>query len=594
MPNLQILRPSVVIPAVVILALMSSAPVTTLADERTAADLLPPSTVVFVEIRQPQDLLDTVYDHHLARRVEALDQVRSAMEKKEYLEFRAGLALVESQMGLPWRKIAGQAIGGGIAFALDAKTQGVAVLARATDETTHAKLIETLVNLASLDAKNKGNADPVKTGDYRGIKYFVVDQGKFAVVGDMLVITNNDELGKQLVDRLLDSPAESLAADAQFAKARDAVSASTTAWGYINTTALRDAGVAKEAFGGQAANPVAELLFGGILSTLRQTPYVAVGLEVSDRQVRLSASAPHDRGWAGDSREYFFGPLGTGAAPPRLAVDGAIACACGYRDVSAMWLRAGDLLNEQSNEELAKAESGLSTLFSGKDFGEDILGAFRPEGQIIVARQTFADGQPAPAIKLPAFGLVAELKDPAAMQPELRRTFQNLIGFFNVVGAMNGQPQLELDMEKTDAAEFVTAKHLPDPNADDPLAMKINYNFSPTVAFAGSRFVLASTKDLAHALAVASAVSSPPGDAARVVNTNAVLEFDALREILTDNRGQLVAQNMLNEGHDKEEAEKAIGVLLELVGWVDRAELSLDTTPSELRATVDVHIHAAD
>ena len=132
-----------------------------------------------------------------------------------------------------------------------------------------------------------------------------------------------------------------------------------------------------------------------------------------------------------------------------------------------MWRRAGDLFNEQTNEELAKADSGLTTLFGGKDFGEDILGALRPETQVVVARQVFAAGQSTPAIKLPAFGLVAELKDPAKMQPELRRTFQSLIGFLNVVGAMNGQPQLDLDMEKSDAAQFVTASYLPDPDAKD-------------------------------------------------------------------------------------------------------------------------------
>jgi hypothetical protein len=213
-----------------------------------------------------------------------------------------------------------------------------------------------------------------------------------------------------------------------------------------------------------------------------------------------------------------------------------------------MWLRAGDLLNEKSNEELAKAESGLSTLFSGKDFGEDILGAMQPEIQVVVARQVFAKDQPAPAIKLPAFGLVAELKDPDKMQPELRRTFQSLIGFFNVVGAMNGQPQLELDMEKTETAQFVTAAHLPDPKAKGPGDLKINYNFSPSIAFAGNRFVLASTSALVHALATATVASAPPHEATRVVNTDAVLQADALREILTDNRGQLVARTCSRKG----------------------------------------------
>jgi hypothetical protein len=572
---------------------LSSLAASAIADDRTAAEILPPSTVVFAEIRQPQKLLKTVYDHHLVRRLQELEPVRKAMEKKPYLDFKAGVAIVESQMGLPWRRIVGQATGNGIALAIDAKTQGVAILARATDETTTSKLVETLANLATQDAKNKSNPDPVKTSDYRGIKVYAVDKNKFAVAAGWLVGTNKDELGKQVIDRVLNKPQDSLAGDAQFAKAHQAATTSTTAWGYANTAALRDAGVAKQLFGGQAENPLAELMFGGLLSTLQQTPYVTIGVEVNEREILLSATAPHDRNWAGDSREYYFGPEGKGVAPPPLQAD-AMASVCTYRDISAMWLRAGDLLNEQANEELAKADSGLSTLFSGKDFGEDILGAFRPEVQIVVARQAFAEGQPAPAIRLPAFAMIAELKDPAMMQPELRRTFQNLIGFFNVVGAMNGQPQLALDVEKTDAAELVSATHLADPNAKDPSSLRINYNFSPSIAFAGNRFVLASTKELAHSLATASATTERPGAETRIVNTDAVLHFDDLRDILADNRGQLVAQNMLAEGHTKEEAETAIDVLLELVGWFDHLALSLETTPSELRTTVDVSIKAQD
>jgi hypothetical protein len=589
MLNMRILRR-----VVVALVLFSSTAVAAAADDRTAAAFLPPSTVVYAEIRQPQELLNTVYDHKLVRHIEELDQVRSAMEKKGYLDFKAGVAIVESQMGLPWRKIVGQTMGGGIVIALDAKTQGVAILARATDATTQSKLIETLVNLASLDAKNKGTPNPVKTSDYRGIKIYGTDKFQIAATADWLVMTNKDELRKKIVDSFLDKPKESLAADAQFGKAHNAVSASTTAWGYVSTAALRDAGVAKKLYSGQADNVVAELIFGGILSTLQQTPYVTVGLDVSDRQVRLSASAPHDRSWAGESREYYFGPRGKGVAPSRLLGEDTIVSLSTYRDVSAMWQRAGDLLNEQANEELAKADSGLTTFFGGKDFGEDILGALRPGIQLVVTRQEFAAGQSTPAIKLPAFGLVADLKDPVKMQPELRRTFQNLVGFLNVVGAMNGQPQLDLDMEKTEAAQFVTASYLPDPKAKDQLGSKINFNFSPSIAFTGSRFVVASTTAMAHTLATANSTNRPPDDAAPVVNTDAVLHFGALRDILTDNRQQLIAQNILTAGHSKTEAEREISTVLDLIGWFDRMLVTLDTTSSELHVSLEVALKQVD
>ncbi len=588
MLNLPIVRRTAAI-LISLLSLVAAAH----ADERKATEILPPSTVIFAEIRQPERVVAAVYEDDLVRRIEALEPVRAAMEKKPYLDFKAGVAIVESQMGLPWRKIVEQALGGGVTFAVDAKTQGAAILARASDEAIHSKLLETLANLARLDAKSKDKPDPVKMLDYRGIRVYAADKNKLAVVGEWLVITNNDDLGKQIIDRYLDKAAQTLAADAQFAKAYEAASTTSTAWAYVNATALRDAGVAKKLLGGQAENPLAELFFGGILTALHQTPYVTIGLNGADRHIHVTASAPYDPKWAKDLREYYFGPEGKGVAPTQLAVDDTILTLSSYRNVSGMWVRAGDLFNEQMNEELAKADSGLTTLFGGKDFGEDILGAIRPEVRVVVARQRFVEGQPVPAIKLPAFGLVAELKDPAKMQPELRRTFQSAIGFLNIVGATNGQPQLDLDMEKTDAAQFVTASYIADPGGNGAQAAKINYNFSPSIAFSGNRFIVASTKEFAHALTSANASERVGGNEKRVVNTDAVVQFDALRETLADNRGQLVAQNMLKEGHTKEEAERDIGLLLELVGWLDHLAFSMDTTPSELRLSLDLAMKPA-
>jgi hypothetical protein len=153
---------------------------------------------------------------------------------------------------------------------------------------------------------------------------------------------------------------------------------------------------------------------------------------------------------------------------------------------------------------------------------------------------------------------------------------------------MDGQPQLDLDMEKSDTVQFITSSYIADPKAKDGQAAKINYNFSPSIAFAGNRFVVASTKAMAHALAAARPTDQPAAEAGRVTNTDAVVRFDTLEEILADNRGQLVAQNMLNEGHTKEEAERDVGVLLALVGWLDHLDFAMDTTQSELRLSLDL------
>jgi hypothetical protein len=578
----------------VILALLTCFDDATRGGERTAAEFLPASTVIFAEIREPMELLNSLYDRRLVERIEALHDVQSAMEKQEYLDFKAGVAIVESQMGLPWRKIVAQAAGRGIALAWDGKSQSIAIVISAADDTTQTKLMETIANLAKFDATSKGKPDPVNVEDYRGIKTYRFHTSMAAVVKTRLVIANQGVLGKQIVDRVLDDTKESLAVDTQFNQARPLKILAGAAWAYVNTVALRDAGLAKELLDGRADNPLAELLFGGILSTLKHAPYVTFSFEANQQKLCLCATTPHDPNWAGEQREYYFGPKGNGHAPPRLLVDGTIVASSAYRDISMMWLRADELFDKQTNEELAKADSGLTTLFAGKDFGQDILGALRPETQLVVARQTFAEGQPTPAIKLPVFGLVAELKDPAKMQPDLRRTFQSLIGFLNVVGAMNGQPQLELDMERIDGAQFVTASYLPDAGAKDQNALKINYNFSPSIAFSGSRFVVASTKAFAHTLATAKTTERSMQDGKADLNSDLVLKFDTLRDVLSDNRGQLVAQNMLKEGRNKADAEKRIDSLLAIVGWFDRLNVSLDTTPQQLRLTLDIALQTSN
>jgi hypothetical protein len=578
----------------VILALLTCFCGATRGGERTAADILPASTAIFAEIREPMELLNSLYDRRLVERIEALDDVQTAMEKKEYLDFKAGIAIVESQMGLPWRKIVAQAAGRGIALAWDGRSKSVAIVISAADDTAQTKLMETIANLAKLDATSKGKSNPVDVEEYRGIKTYRFDTNVAAVVKTRLVIANKGELAKQIVDRVLDNTKESLAVDAQFNQAQPTKISRGAAWAYVNTAALRDAGVAKELLTGRADNPLAELLFGGILNTLKHTPYVVFSFEANQKKLCLCAAAPYDKDWAGEQREYYFGPQGAGHAPPRLLVDGTIVTSSAYRDISQMWLRADELFDKQTNDELAKADSGLTTLFAGKDFGQDILGALRPETQLVVARQTFAEGKPAPAIKLPAFGLVAELKDPAKMQPDLRRTFQSLIGFLNVVGAMNDQPQLELDMEKIDGAQFVTASYLPDAGAKDQNAPKINYNFSPSIAFSGSRFVVASTKAFAHTLATAKTAEREPQEGTSDLNSDVVLKFDTLKDVLSDNRGQLVAQNMLKEGRSKAEAEKRIDSLLAIVGWFDHLNVSLDATPQQLRLTLDIALQTSN
>jgi hypothetical protein len=159
-----------------------------------------------------------------------------------------------------------------------------------------------------------------------------------------------------------------------------------------------------------------------------------------------------------------------------------------------------------------------------------------------------------------------------------------LIGFLNITGSMNGQPQLNLDIEKEDNYQIVSATYLVEKDASAG-GLKIHYNFSPSIAFVGEHFIVSSTTALAREIAKAVGKGNQPSTD---LNTTIKLDASGVSDILDDNRAQLVAQNMLSEGRSKEEAERTIGDLLDLLGAAESASIDLGVSEGTMRASLEV------
>jgi hypothetical protein len=175
-------------------------------------------------------------------------------------------------------------------------------------------------------------------------------------------------------------------------------------------------------------------------------------------------------------------------------------------------------------------------------------------------------------------------------QSELRRIFQSFIGFVNITGAMNGQPQFDLGTESVGDAQLFTATYVPGIDERESVTAPINFNFSPTIAFAGERFILSSSIPLARELVATGKQADRPIDDEVAANTVATLDAHTLQDILEANQPQLVANNMLEEGNSKEAAEAEIGLLLELVGLFQSTQLSLDVTESQMRLNLELNL----
>jgi hypothetical protein len=575
---------------------LSVAPVTsqTQADEITAADLLPESTILYVEMPQPKQLIATVLDHQITKDIQATNEYKAATGAKQYRQFLAGVTLFESELGVKWRPAIEKLSGGGLYLAFDPTTEGAALLMKSSDVALLEKFRDTFIKLARMDAAGKAQPDPIRQAEYRGVPAFRIGQGRFATVDGWLFLVNKDDLGKRILDAYLDlneskPGSNSLTNSTQFQTAHAAAAKDRTAWGYVNLEVIRNAGVAKELFSGKTENPGAEVLIGGVMDTLKNSPYATATLTAKPSQLGFALSLPHKAEWVTEAREYFFGEKGKGTASALLRPKDTLLSLSTYRNLAAMWAAADDLYDENAAAELAKADSNLSTLFAGRDFGNEILGAAGPELQFVLTRQKYEDvNVPTPAIKLPAGALVVSLINPEIAR-QFKVTFQSVIGLVNFGQSQQGSPQFELSSEKRDGGEIVSAVYLVDKGAQKDGEGLIQYNASPTIAFVKDKLILSSAKSLASELMdLLKKDVTATKDAA--VNTQIMADLKAVGAILKDNQKHLVAQNMLEKGHGKDAAEREIGTFLKVIDYFNDASIRLTTEAEKLELNFEVNI----
>ncbi|MCI0360956.1 MAG: hypothetical protein L0211_20955, partial [Planctomycetaceae bacterium] len=258
-----------------------------------------------------------------------------------------------------------------------------------------------------------------------------------------------------------------------------------------------------------------------------------------------------------------------------------------YRDFASLWRHAPDLFDEGINAKFAEAESGLKTIFAGRDFRDEILGKLEPGVQVVVARQEFPQEGVTPAIKLPAAAAVFRLKQPAETARIFKVTFQSVVGFLNVAGAQNGIDPLDLNSEKVGDSLVVSSVYLPPNDEKVRGEAGLHFNASPTVAFVGDRFILASAKPLAIELMKHVQGGAAAGDG---INTAVQLDGKIGWQSLAENRGPLVAQNMLEKGHDRTAAELEIDRALAALCIVEGASLGLSVADSRLDLAIEVKL----
>lgn len=556
------------------------------AQQLSGPDVLTQTTAVCFSVTDPPALLDSLIRHPLVERLQEIPGIRQALASPQLQPLLTGRNFFQLQMGMPWLEALQAISAKGLWIAVDSSDQSAALLIRGRDEQLMQDVRLKLLELTRLTAGGNGKLDT-----YRDIPVYRLPQGGAAVVGEWLVVVNKSEAGRRLLDRLLDlktADEQSLSALPAWQQASAGRRPQSAAWLWAGMQAIRDKAGNRGVFQNQAENPLVELLFGGLQTVLNRTDWIQTELQVAESELRLTLTTPFSSDWMPEARQWYFGPEAAGQVPAVPQVAGLLGSFGMYRNVSEMWQRAGDLFSADMNDRMAEAESNLGTVFGGRDFGDEVLGAFGPQLLLVAARQDFSVVQTVPAIQLPAFALVLTLKDAETMRPELRRAFQSAIGFFNITGIQEGRPQLDMDMQKSADSELIISRYLPPkkPAAGEAPPVPLIYNFSPTVAFRGEQFVLASTEQLAAEILKA------PRQPAVAANVVLDLQADVAGQLVADNQQSLISQNMLTKGQSREEAQAEIAVLQQLIALLRGATFQLrpDTAAKQLQLDVSLQL----
>jgi hypothetical protein len=558
----------------------------------SAPRLMPPSALAYVEVTRADLLVERALDPALWTLLEQAKDVQKYYASEQYKQAQVGIALIEARMNAKWPQIV-RDLSGSVHVGFDPDAQAALLALRVRNQETLAKLHSTLVDLVELDAASKGQPSPVKSKEYQGVTGWTFGKNEYhAVVDDLFLSSNKQEGLKGMVDRLKDPSLENLAGVEEFKKAHSATSlgdvnrpaergGTPAAWGMLRLADVREAPKLKAALERQSDNPLAELLAGGILEVLKESPLVVGSLHVSDDQWRLKVELPRVS-QASQARAWYFAQPARPAVP--ITPQGTIASLLLNRDVAGMWMSRDELFDEATRTKMAQADSGLGLYFAGRDFGTQVLGELSSEWQLVFARQEFVEGEPVPSVKLPAAALVIQMKQPDQFANTLLLGYQKVIGLANLVGAEKGNPQLLLGGEEYKGVSISKATFLTPPETD-LAAASIHYNASPSCARIGNRFVFGSTLGVVKSVID---VLKEPTQQAFKGQTLLSIDLQQVAAVLDDNRAAIVSQNMLKEGNTREEAEQEVGVLLSVLKAIRSAALEANAEQDALSLEISV------
>ena len=563
---------------------------TAAADETSpASKWMPGGALLAVEISGAGDVLDLALSDEMIDSVYATPFVQQKVEDGGIAQLKVIVGYFEANLGTDWKTATRKLLGKGATFAVY-PDQSVLLIVDGTDAELLEKARNFTTTVAKGEAAKKGNAENIKSGDYRGTTGWTFGAKEaHSVIGNRLIVANNVERLKSAVDLKEDGGA-SLADQAEFKAAKAAAGPNADGFLMVNMDALKQVPDVQKGLD-NFENPVGSLLLAGVAESVRAANVITLALDVNGDKVSLAAMSDGKVDAEKSSVAFAQTEDGSGALP-NLKVPGFLAGFSVYRDMHGFYAAKDELFPNRTGG-LIFFENMMGIFFSGRDLTDEVLAETEPEIRVLVAKQEYDEKIGTPKTQIPAFAAILRMKDPEKFSMVMEEAWQKAVGLVNFTRGQNAEPGLIIDRPLHGDTQFTVARFAA-PKVEERTDADTRFNFNPALAMPNGYLVLSSTEGLARDL-IDALKQEASETLAGMEQVHSLAEVDGtnLASILKINREQLVRNNMLEEGNSRDQAEAAIDTLLSIVGHLGQTKFEIRNESGATQARFVIELKLA-
>lgn len=540
------------------------------AAEASLAALMPDDVIGYVRLSGAGSQLDQFLASDLRRELEALEPVKQALAHPKWSEFlghlknfqdATGKDPVQLLKGLAGKEVlVGARLGfGGPEFIVVAQTESEKVLE------------ESLQTIKSVLEKQGAQVEFSESTHHERKIEFV--QGKFAHarLGSIWALSNSMAAVERVIDLVAAKSSSSLQKSAVFSRAKAAHHDNA-----LVSLAVRPQFIPNYHVPDKFDNALGSILLGGWLGALDTSELLTASARIVDGALDVKvASFPGEKARGDKAQEKYAGfypeviPSGL---RERLEKRGVLAVTELHRNLAQWWEHREELLKTSAVGGLIEFTNTMNIFFSPRSFQDEVLPDLGSTIAIVSRNQEYKNLKEAPTPAIPAFAAIFELKNVEESADSMRSAFQSIVAIINIDQAnkkkegMSMMPRIEKvgEVDMHTVAFNTSAK-----SKDKDKKPGMLHNFTPSLAVAGSRVILSSSAELTRILIeeLNGMKEAATATAVKAVDTLAI-DGPAVRAILSANREVLIAQNMLENGKSKAQAETEIGLLLDVLKHV--------------------------